>query len=97
MDAPIPQHDPDGDLMHGIPVLNPARLDLAYTWPVHRIGPGYRPRKPQATHLVVHRDADDEVRFTTINAVTARLLALLAGGAGLLADLRRQGILLGTG
>ena len=83
--------------MHGIPVLNPARLDLAYTWPVHRIGPGYRPRKPQATHLVVHRDADDEVRFTTINAVTARLLALLAGGAGLLADLRRQGILLGTG
>jgi hypothetical protein len=124
MDAPIPLHDRDGDLLHGIPVLNTARLDLAYAWPVHRIGPGYRPRKPQATHLVVYRDADDHVQFTAINPVTARLLALLAGGkrsgedalrqvatelqhpdpqellafgAGLLGDLRRQGILLGAG
>jgi uncharacterized protein len=124
MDAPIPLHDRDGDLLHGIPVLNPARLDLAYAWPVHRIGPGHRPRKPQATHLVAYRDADDHVQFTVINPVTARLLALLSGGkhsgadalrqvatelqhpdpqellgfgAGLLGDLRRQGILLGAG
>jgi hypothetical protein len=45
---------------------------------VHRIGPEYRPRKPQPSHLVVYRDANETVQFTEINAVTARLLALLA-------------------
>lgn len=78
MDAPIPAHDPAGDLMLGRPVLNPARLDLGYAWPVHRIGPGYRPRQPRATQLVVYRDAELAVQFTEINPVTAHLLTLLA-------------------
>lgn len=78
MDCPIPAHDPAGDLLAAPVALNPALLNLAYTWPVHRIGPDYRPRKPQPTHLVVYRDADDHVQFSAINAVTARLLALLA-------------------
>lgn len=78
MDCPIPGHDPAGDLMQQPIVLNPARLILAYAWPVHRIGPDYRPRKPQATQLVVYRDADDRVRFVEINPVTLRLLELLA-------------------
>ena len=80
MDAPLPEHDPTGDLMLGRPVLNPARLDLSYNWPVHRIGTDYRPRRPQATQLVVYRDADLAVQFTEINPVTAHLLALLAPG-----------------
>lgn len=80
MDAPLPEHDPTGDLMSGQPVLNPARLDLSYAWPVHRIGTDYRPRWPQATQLVVYRDADLAVQFTEINPVTAHLLALLAPG-----------------
>jgi hypothetical protein len=123
MDSPIPAHDPAGDLLTRPVALNPALLNLAYAWPVHRIGPDYRPRKPQATHLVVYRDADDCVQFSAINAVTARLLALLAAapttgeaairqiaaelqhpapeqllahGAALLDDLRRQGIVLGS-
>lgn len=122
MDCAIPAHDPVGDLLAGPVALNPALLNLAYAWPVHRIGPDYRPRKPQPTHLVVYRDADDRVQFSAINAVTARLLALLAAapttgeaairqiaaelqhpapeqllahGAALLDDLRRQGIVLG--
>jgi len=33
------------------------------------------------TYLVVYRDRSDAVRFMEINAVTARLLALLEGGA----------------
>jgi len=77
-DAPIPPHDPDGDLRHGTVVLNPVLFNLAYAWPVHRIGPDWRPRRPAATHLLVHRDADDVVRFSETNPVTARLLALLA-------------------
>jgi hypothetical protein len=122
MDSPLPAHDPAGNLLENQVALNPAMLNLAYSWPVHRISPGYRPRKPQATHLVVYRDADDEVQFSAINAVTGRLLSLLAAapttgeaairqiaaelqhpapgqllahGAALLDDLRRQGIILG--
>ncbi|WP_043421929.1 DNA-binding domain-containing protein [Azonexus hydrophilus] len=122
-DAAIPPHDPDGDLRHGTVVLNPVLFNLAYAWPVHRIGPDWRPRKAQATHLLVYRDADDIVRFSETNPVTARLLALLAEtpqsgeaacrqiaaelqhaeperlvefGLELLADLHRQGIVLGT-
>lgn len=122
MEAPTPDHDPAADLLNNPVALNPTLLNLAYTWPVHRISPDYRPRKPQPTHLAVYRDANDEVQFSQINAVTARLLTLLATapstgetairqiaselqhpapgqllahGATLLDDLRRQGIVLG--
>lgn len=78
MDAPVPTYDPAGDLLRNPVALNPAMLNLAYDWPVHRICPDYRPRKPQATHLVVYRDSDDKVQFSQINAVTGRLLSLLA-------------------
>lgn len=78
MDAPPPPHDPAGDLLARAVVLNPAMMNLAFAWPVHRIGPQSRPRKPQPTFIVVHRDAAGEVRFTEINAVTSRLLDLLA-------------------
>ncbi len=78
MDTPSPAHDPAGDKL-ALPVaLNPALLNLAYSWPVHRIGPNFRPRKRQPTYLVVYRDAHDDVQFSQINAVTGRLLTLLA-------------------
>lgn len=70
----------DGDLLAGRPVLNPALMNLAYAWPVQRIGPDVRPRRPAATHLLVYRDGDDNVRFAEINPVTARLVDLLATG-----------------
>lgn len=77
MDCPFPPHDPSGDLMRQPVVLNPALFNLRYAWPVHRIGPGYRPRKPRATCLVVFRDGTDQVRFVETSPVTCRLLALL--------------------
>lgn len=73
----LPNHDATGDLMTGQPVLAPALMNLAYAWPVHRIGRDWRPRKPQATHLLVFRDADDAVQFIELNPVSARLVALL--------------------
>lgn len=76
-DSDLP-HDPSGDLLTGTIVLNPARLDLANTWPVHRITPDWRPRRPQPTQLVVYRRPDESVHCSELNAVTARLLALLA-------------------
>jgi uncharacterized protein len=80
MEAPIPTHDPAGDLLANPVALNPALLNLAYAWPVHRIGPDYRPRMAQPTYLAVYRDADDTVQFSQINAVTGRLLTLLGAG-----------------
>lgn len=69
-----------GDLMQERPLVAPAHMLLAYQWPVHRIGPDFKPRKPEATYLAVFRDREDEVRFAAINPVTARLLELLADG-----------------
>lgn len=69
----FPVFDPLG----GVPVFNPAMLLLAYDWPVHRIGPDYRPRKPCPVWLLVYRNANEEVKFVQLNAVAARLLVLL--------------------
>lgn len=70
----------EGDLLEGVPVLSPLAWNLAYRYPVHRISPDYRPAAPgeAPTHIVVYRDLDDCVRFLEINAVTARLLQLIA-------------------
>jgi len=71
--------DAHGDLLNGIPVLSPLAWHLAYRYPVHRIGPDYRPTQPGAmpTFLVVYRDREDEVGFLEINSVTKRLLELI--------------------
>lgn len=123
IDAPAPVCDPAGDLIDGAVVLNPALMNLAYAWPVHCIGPDFRPRRQRPTHLVVYRDADEVVRFSEITPLTGRLIDLLAAealsgrqailrlagelnypdpqpllgfGSRLLADLRQQGIVLGS-
>lgn len=68
-----------GDLLGGVPRLSPLCWTLVYDWPVHRIGPDYQPRVAPSmqTCLVVHRNADDDVKFLEVNAVTARLLTLI--------------------
>ena len=81
MDCPIPSHDSQGNLLIGQPILNPTLMNLSYQWPVHKIGPAYRPRKPQPTCLLVYRDAQDKVQFVASNPVTARLLELLKNSA----------------
>lgn len=71
--------DPAGDLLGGVPVLNPVLANLRYDWPVHRIAPR-RKTQPAETYLLVFRDAADQVQFIEINAFTARLLTLLEPG-----------------
>lgn len=71
--------DAEGDLVDGVPVLNPVLANLRYDWPVHHIAPR-RKVQPAETHLLVFRGEDDQVAFTEINAFTARLLALLETG-----------------
>jgi len=71
--------DPNGDLLAGAPVLSPLAWSLTYTFPVHRIGPQFLPKRPgeQPTYLIVYRNRQDEVKFMEANAVTARLLELM--------------------
>ncbi len=71
--------DATGDLLDGVPLLNPVLANLRYDWPVHRLAPRRKVR-PAETWLLVVRDAADTVQFSEINAFTARLLALLEAG-----------------
>ncbi|HEY8857635.1 MAG TPA: putative DNA-binding domain-containing protein [Rugosibacter sp.] len=79
--SPFAYH-PTGNLLDGQPVLPPAAMNLAYAWPVHRISPAWRPRKPSATHLLVFRDVYEAVQFIVLNPVSARLVVLLQAAEG---------------
>jgi uncharacterized protein len=67
------------DLMQGYPVLTPSLRLLEYPFQVHRIGPKFQPKAAdlEPTRIIVFRDRADKVRFVVVNAVTARLLALI--------------------
>ena len=75
--------DAGADLLAGRPALNPVAMLLTYRYAVHRIGPRVRPKAPDPvpTHLLVFRDTQDRVRFLVLNAVSARLVAILHQGA----------------
>ncbi|MDZ4729000.1 MAG: putative DNA-binding domain-containing protein [Xanthomonadales bacterium] len=74
--------DPQGDLLQGVPLLSPLAWPLAYTFPVHRIGPEFQPEKAPAepTRLLVYRNRKDQVKFMQINPVTWLLLEKLQAG-----------------
>jgi hypothetical protein len=78
-DAQPPEHDPEGDLLDGVPLLSPLALPLAYRWPVAEIGRSHVPDAPpaEATTLLVHRDAAHQVHFARIAPLAYRLLASL--------------------
>lgn len=71
--------DPHGDLISGTPVLTASLALLTYDYAVQHISPRYKPKEPlpQAVHLLVFRNADDQVKFIELNVATARLLGLL--------------------
>lgn len=78
--------------------LCPLAWPLAYRWPVHRLGPAYRPSQPPAlaTFLLVRRTADDEVRFSELSPLAWQLLHEIGQSGGsvtadsLLHELGRQ-------
>ncbi len=78
-DAATPPHDPQGDLLVGVPVLSPLAWPLAYQWPVHTLGPDYQPVDSPAepTLLLLHRQADGRVQFSQLSPLLYRLLTLL--------------------
>jgi uncharacterized protein len=72
-----------GDLLSSRPALNPVAMLLTYPYAVHRIGSRFRPTAadPQPTHLFVFRNLQDRIRFLELNAVSARLIAMLHPGS----------------
>jgi hypothetical protein len=73
---PPGEHQPSG-LLEAIVQLSPLAWLLRYQYPVHRIGPAFRPLQPeQPTYLVVYRDRGEKVRFMELNPMSARLVEL---------------------
>jgi hypothetical protein len=72
-------HDPHGDPVHGVPVFSPLAWPLGYRFPVHHIGPEFRPQKPSEnpTLLLLVRDRSDTVSFIEINPLTTLLIQRL--------------------
>jgi uncharacterized protein len=66
----------DGDLLEGVPVMNPISIALAYIWPVHEISPDNLPDTPptEKTYIVVYRKINYEVGFMVLNPVSAKLI-----------------------
>lgn len=77
--------DPQGDLLEGVPVLNPIARLLTYRYPVQKISPSFIPEAPPEgpTYLVVCRDREDKVGFIDLNPVSARLLELIEQAHGM--------------
>lgn len=71
----------NADPLEVAPVLNPLARARAYAHPVHTIAPGRLP-EPSPAWLVVFRRRDDTVAFLELNAVSARLLELIARRPG---------------
>ena len=82
-DAQLPPHDPDGDLLAGVPLLSPLCWPLAYRWPVDRIGPAFQPMDPpaQPTLVLLRRQADGRIRFSALSPLLFRLLELVDGNS----------------
>ncbi len=76
--------DVEGDLLAGVPVLNPLILPQTYQYPVHQISPDYLPDSPpeDPTYLLVYRRRDDEVGFLELNTVSARLVECIQDNNG---------------
>ncbi|MDR0280698.1 MAG: putative DNA-binding domain-containing protein [Paucimonas sp.] len=78
-DSADPAHEPEGDLLDGVPLLSSLAMPLAYAWPVSQIGPGQVPLEtPVApTLLLAHRGADQMVRFSRLAPLAYALLVSL--------------------
>ena len=83
-DAAMPPHDPDGDLLDGVPVLSPLAWPLAYRWPVDRIGPDFPPGHPtpEPTLVLLRREPDGRVHFSKLSPLLYRLLELIDANTG---------------
>lgn len=71
--------DRSGDIMTGVPVMNPTTQMVGYTFPVHRIEDAEFPHDiPEvATFIVAFRDRENRYAYIDLNPATARSVELL--------------------
>ncbi|WP_342247064.1 HvfC family RiPP maturation protein [Pseudomonas sp. OTU5201] len=71
-----PAHDPEGDLLDGVPLLSNLAWPLAYQWPVSEIGPDYLPHEApeQPTLVLARRGTDMNVHFSRLAPLAHALL-----------------------
>jgi hypothetical protein len=78
-DSREPAHDPEGDLLDGVPVLSSLAWPLAYRWPVCAIGPNHLPTAAptEPTLILIQRRAGQQVHFSRLAPLAYGLLASL--------------------
>jgi hypothetical protein len=83
-EAELPVTGRPGDVLAAVPRLSPLAWLLCYHYPVHHIGPTFRPEQPaEPTYLVVYRDRQERVQFMALNGFSARLVELTRDNTGL--------------
>ncbi len=65
------------DLLNEKPVLAPAHMLLEYDFAVHKISKKHLPKSIESTHLLVFRNAANQVKFIELNPMTYQLLKLI--------------------
>ena len=68
---------PASNLLEHRPAFTPTMQLLDYAYAVHKISLDYIPEHTESKQLLVYRNADNDVKFIALNAVTFRLLTLL--------------------
>lgn len=78
------EHDRDGDVLTGAPVVSPLVWLLQYRFPVHQIREDFLPQQPSEVpnFLVVSRNRRDDIVFTELNALSFKLLEVLKANPG---------------
>lgn len=76
--------DADGDLLAGVPVLNPIIMAQTFSYPVHQISIDYVPIQcsDEPCYLLMYRRQDDSVNYLELNAVSARLVNCIQANQG---------------
>jgi uncharacterized protein len=65
------------DLLNEKPILAPAHQLLTYYYAVQSISKRKQPKTSEQTHLLVFRNAENQVKFIVLNPITFQLLSLI--------------------
>lgn len=78
------EHDPDGDVLLGAPVVSPLAWLLQYRFAVHKISASFLPEvaAEHPTLLVVSRKRNDDIVFTELNPLSFKLLEVMKANPG---------------
>lgn len=72
--------DIHGDIAQQALIFTETMQLLTYDYAVHKISPKHKPKEKEASFLLVHRDANDNIKFIELNPVTFKLITLLESG-----------------